>query len=102
MPGSAPIDPARLPELVDALPGIDALRGIAEILPAYLVGGAVRDLLLGIEGVDHDLAIEGDPEALAGAPGFKLERAGLFLRGRLELVELKMDEARTRAGPCPQ
>lgn len=102
MPGSAPIDPTRLPELVDALPGIDALRGIAEIVPAYLVGGAVRDLLLGIEGVDLDLAIDGDPEALAGAPGFELEREGLFLTGRLELGGLKIDVARTRAETYPQ
>jgi tRNA nucleotidyltransferase (CCA-adding enzyme) len=97
MPGSSPIDPTRLPDLVDALPGIDALRGIAEIVPAYLVGGAVRDLLLGIEGVDLDLAIEGDLEALANAPGFEIEREGLFLTGRLELGELKIDVARTRA-----
>jgi tRNA nucleotidyltransferase (CCA-adding enzyme) len=101
MPDSSQIDPARLPELVDALPGIDALRGIAEIVPAYLVGGAIRDLLLGIEGVDLDLAIDGDPDALAGAPGFELEREGLFLTGRLELGELKIDVARTRAESYP-
>jgi tRNA nucleotidyltransferase (CCA-adding enzyme) len=90
-----------MPELVGALPGIDALRGIAEIVPAYLVGGAVRDLLLGIEGTDLDLAIDGDPDALAGAPGFELEREGLFLTGRLELGELKIDVARTRAESYP-
>jgi tRNA nucleotidyltransferase (CCA-adding enzyme) len=101
MPGSSEIDPARLPDLVDALPGIEALRGIAEIVPAYLVGGAVRDLLLGIEGVDLDLAIEGDLEALADAPGFEIEREGLFLTGRLELGELKIDVARTRAESYP-
>ncbi len=101
MPGSSQIDPAHLPELVEALPGIEALRGIAEIVPAYLVGGAVRDLLLGIEGVDLDLAIDGDPDALAGAPGFELEREGLFLTGRLELGELKIDVARTRAESYP-
>jgi tRNA nucleotidyltransferase (CCA-adding enzyme) len=101
MPDSSQIDPARLPELVDALPGIGALRGIAEIVPAYLVGGAIRDLLLGIEGVDLDLAIDGDPDALAGAPGFELEREGLFLTGRLELGELKIDVARTRAESYP-
>ena len=42
MPGSSHVDPARLPELVGALPGIDALRGIAEIVPAYLVGKTGR------------------------------------------------------------
>lgn len=102
MTGSSQIDPARIPDLVDALPGIEALRGIAEIVPAYLVGGAIRDLLLGIDGVDLDLAIEGDLEALADAPGFEIEREGLFLTGRLELGELKIDVARTRAESYPQ
>jgi tRNA nucleotidyltransferase (CCA-adding enzyme) len=102
MPGSRNINPTQLPARVDALPGIEALRGIAEKVPAYLVGGVVRDLLLGIEGADLDVAIEGDVEALSGAPGFELERAGLFLTGRLELGDLKVDVARTRAETYPQ
>ena len=97
MPGSRDIDPARLAKLVDALPWIDALREVARKVPAYLVGGAVRDLLLGIEGADLDIAIDGDPEALADMPGFMLEREGLFLTGRLELGEAKVDVAQTRA-----
>src|SRR5215211_5569688 len=102
MPGSREIDPARLPELVGALPGIETIREIAERLPAYLVGGAVRDLLLGIEGADLDVAVEGDAEALAGIPGFELEREGLFLTGRLELGELKVDIAQARAEVYPR
>jgi len=102
MPGSREIDPARLPELVRALPGIETIREIAERLPAYLVGGAVRDLLLGIEGADLDVAVEGDAEALAGIPGFELEREGLFLTGRLELGELKVDIAQARAEVYPR
>ena len=51
---------------VAELPGMDrllpALEGLA---PAYLVGGAVRDLLLGADSVDLDVALEGD--ALAAA-----------------------------------
>ena len=97
MPGSRDIEPARLAKLVDALPGIDALREVARKVPAYLVGGAVRDLLLGIEGADLDIAIDGDAEALADMPGFVLEREGLFLTGRLELGEAKVDVAQTRA-----
>jgi tRNA nucleotidyltransferase (CCA-adding enzyme) len=97
MPRSGNIDPTQLPARVENLPGIGALRSIAEKVPAYLVGGAVRDLLLAIEGADVDVAIEGDVEALAGAPGFELEREGLFLTGRLELGDLKVDVARARA-----
>jgi tRNA nucleotidyltransferase (CCA-adding enzyme) len=103
MPDSSEIDSGKLPELVGNLPGIEALRGIAEKVPAYLVGGAVRDLLLGVEeGPDLDVAIEGDVEALSGAPGFELEREGRFLTGRLELGELKVDVARARAETYPE
>ena len=58
--------PERLAERVRALPGMDvllpALHGLA---PAYLVGGAVRDLLRGERAVDLDVAVEGDATALA-------------------------------------
>ncbi|HEY2477531.1 MAG TPA: hypothetical protein VGI17_02280 [Solirubrobacterales bacterium] len=37
--------------------------------PVYLVGGAVRDLLLGRGRADIDLVVEGDPAALAKALG---------------------------------
>jgi tRNA nucleotidyltransferase (CCA-adding enzyme) len=37
--------------------------------PVYLVGGAVRDLLLGRGRADIDLVVEGEPEALARALG---------------------------------
>jgi tRNA nucleotidyltransferase (CCA-adding enzyme) len=37
--------------------------------PVYLVGGAVRDLLLGRGRADVDLAVEGEPRALAAALG---------------------------------
>ena len=50
-----------LRERIRALPGMDdllpALKGLP---PVYLVGGAVRDLLLGLPVVDVDLAVEGD------------------------------------------
>jgi tRNA nucleotidyltransferase (CCA-adding enzyme) len=79
------------------------LRGIAERVPAYLVGGAIRDLLLGADdGADLDVTIEGEVEALSEVPGFELEREGLFLTGRLELDGLKVDIARARAETYPQ
>jgi tRNA nucleotidyltransferase (CCA-adding enzyme) len=102
MPRSTEIEPDRLPERVDALPATAALREIAARVPAYLVGGAVRDLLLGLEGGDLDVAIEGDAEALADLPGFALEREGLFLTGRLHTDEVRIDVARARAETYPR
>ena len=102
MPGSSDIDPVRLTQLVDSLPAIDQLRLVAERAPAYLVGGVVRDLLLGRGGTDLDVAIEGDVEALADLPGFSLERDALFLTGRLEQGELKIDVAQARAESYPR
>ena len=103
MPDSSEIDPQRLPDLVDHLPRVDVLRGIAARVQAYLVGGAIRDLLLGVDdGPDLDVAIEGEVDAFSDVPGFELEREGLFLTGRLELDGIKVDVARARAESYPQ
>ena len=101
MPDSSDIDPSRLPELVDSLPGIDALREIAGTLPAYLVGGVVRDLLLGRPVEDFDLAVEADADALSGIPGFEPERESMFLTGRLSVGDETVDIAGTRAERYP-
>jgi len=101
MPGSSDIDPARLGELVDSLDAVEQLSQIADRVPAYLVGGVVRDLLLGREVADLDVAIEGDSEALTDLPGFSLERDALFLTGRLEQGDVKIDVAQTRAESYP-
>jgi tRNA nucleotidyltransferase (CCA-adding enzyme) len=101
MPDSTEIDPARLPQAVDDLPGIDAVRRIAERVPTYLVGGVVRDLLLGADGADLDVAIEGDADALADVPGYEPERDDLFLTGRLEVGDQKIDVAQARAETYP-
>jgi tRNA nucleotidyltransferase (CCA-adding enzyme) len=102
MPDSMEIDPTRLPDAVDTLPGIEALRPIAERVPTYLVGGVVRDLLLGADGVDLDVAVEGDTEALADIPGYEPERDELFLTGRLQSGDRKIDIAQTRAEGYPR
>jgi tRNA nucleotidyltransferase (CCA-adding enzyme) len=58
------IDPAELPERIAALPGTGRLREAAAD-SAHLVGGAVRDLLMGRDRVDVDVVVEGDAIALA-------------------------------------
>jgi tRNA nucleotidyltransferase (CCA-adding enzyme) len=59
-------------ELAQALgsahPELETVRSAAR-QPVYLVGGAVRDLLLGRDRVDVDLMVEGDATALAAALG---------------------------------
>jgi tRNA nucleotidyltransferase (CCA-adding enzyme) len=102
MPDSTEIDPARLPQAVNELPGIDAVRRIAERVPTYLVGGVVRDLLLGADGADLDVAIEGDADALADIPEYEPERDELFLTGRLRVEGHEIDIARTRAETYPR
>jgi len=101
MPGSTDIDPGRLGEQVESLPAIEQLRQVADRVPSYLVGGVVRDLLLGREVADLDVAIEDGVEALSVLPGFSLEREGLFLTGRLEQGNVKVDVAQTRAESYP-
>jgi tRNA nucleotidyltransferase (CCA-adding enzyme) len=96
------VDPARLSELVERLPGIDAVRNALSEVPAYLVGGAVRDLLLGIENVDLDVAIEGDSPVLAKLPGFTPERDSMFLTGRLKIGGHEIDVAQARAETYPR
>jgi tRNA nucleotidyltransferase (CCA-adding enzyme) len=102
MPTSKVLDPAKLPELLESLAGIEALRSLASKVPAYLVGGVVRDLLLDRPRLDIDVAIEGDVAALADAPGFVLESGGRFLTGKLTLDGAEIDIAQARAETYPQ
>jgi tRNA nucleotidyltransferase (CCA-adding enzyme) len=60
------VETAGLRERLEALPGLDRLLPALDGLPpAFLVGGAVRDLLRGARAVDLDVAIEGDARAAA-------------------------------------
>ncbi|MBS1883751.1 MAG: CCA tRNA nucleotidyltransferase, partial [Actinobacteria bacterium] len=54
--------------LAAAYPELAAVAAAAPD-PVYLVGGAVRDLLLGRGRGDIDLAVEGEPADLAAALG---------------------------------
>jgi tRNA nucleotidyltransferase (CCA-adding enzyme) len=54
--------------LREAHPELETVRGVAR-QPVYLVGGAVRDLLLGHDRADVDLMVEGDARALAAELG---------------------------------
>src|SRR5687768_1418017 len=62
-------DPGELHARLRALPGVGSVRAQADGQPVYLVGGAVRDLLLARKRTDVDLVVVGDAIALARALG---------------------------------
>lgn len=97
MPGSPDIDPTVLPERLRALPGIAELRERVAEVPVYLVGGAVRDLLLGRDRADLDLVVEEEIAPLAEALGGELAQHERFQTAKVELGDLVVDIARARA-----
>jgi tRNA nucleotidyltransferase (CCA-adding enzyme) len=92
-----------LPQRVASLDGIDAVRSVARGTPAFLVGGSVRDLLLGTERSDIDVVVEGPVEELANALGGPVrvhERFGTATV-RVDGVELDLATARAESYPRP-
>jgi len=85
-----------------AHPELEAVKRVAEE-PVYLVGGAVRDLLLGRPRADVDLVVEGDAAALAerlGGADVEHERFGT-VKVEVEGHELDIARARTETYPHP-
>jgi tRNA nucleotidyltransferase (CCA-adding enzyme) len=97
----AEIDPTRLPERLAALPGLDRVREAAGEVPIYLVGGAVRDLLLGRDRVDVDIAVEGDVAELAAQLGSEPRLHDRFATAKVRAGDLDVDLASTRAESYP-
>jgi tRNA nucleotidyltransferase (CCA-adding enzyme) len=100
------VDVAELRERIRALPGMDRLLPALEGLPpAYLVGGAVRDLMLGISSPDLDIAVEADAHATARAlaerlGGFVVEH-DRFTTAKVKAEGLTVDIAQTRREEYP-
>jgi len=85
-----------------AHPELETVRREAEG-PVYLVGGAVRDLLLGRPGADVDLVVVGDANALAarlGGAEVEHERFGT-VKTEVEGHEVDIASARTETYPEP-
>jgi tRNA nucleotidyltransferase (CCA-adding enzyme) len=95
-PPNAKIEPRRLAERLAALPGIEHLREAAAGSAAYLVGGAVRDLLLGRERADIDVAVEGEVAELARQLGGEVRAHERFGTAAVQVDGLEVDLVTTR------
>lgn len=85
-------------DALEALPGGRPVLDVLERRPeAWLVGGAVRDLLLGREPRELDVAVEGDLEPVLALLGGEARRHERFGTATVRLDELAVDLARTRA-----
>jgi tRNA nucleotidyltransferase/poly(A) polymerase len=89
----------RLPERLAGLPGLEHLREAAAGLPAYLVGGSVRDLLIGVSRSDLDVAVEGDVAPLAERLGGDARAHERFGTAKVRVNGLEIDLAATRGSP---
>jgi tRNA nucleotidyltransferase (CCA-adding enzyme) len=69
--------------------------------PVYLVGGAVRDLLLGRGRTDIDLAVVGDAAALAARLGAEVTSHERFATAKVKLDGHEVDIASARAESYP-
>jgi len=94
---NTPEQPADLPQrLEEQFPELAALREAAGEIPIYLVGGAVRDLLLGRQRTDVDVVAEGDPAGIARALGGDVTEHERFSTAKAVVDGLEMDLARAR------
>jgi tRNA nucleotidyltransferase (CCA-adding enzyme) len=101
-PADPKIDAESLGERLASFPGLDRVREAAAGLRAYLVGGAVRDLLLGRPRADIDVAVEGDPAELARRLGGELRSHDRFATAAVRVDGLEVDLARTRSEAYPR
>lgn len=81
--------------LREAYPELAAVRA-ATADPVYLVGGAVRDLLLGAGRADIDLVVEGDASALAAKLGAEAVEHERFSTAKVRLDGHEVDIAAAR------
>ncbi|HKB49934.1 MAG TPA: hypothetical protein VKC63_00715 [Solirubrobacterales bacterium] len=100
-----PIPLTPIEDLADAVesayPELAAVHDLAGGKPVYLVGGAVRDLLLGQGRSDIDLVVEGDATALAARLGGEVIEHERFATAKARLGEHEVDIATARAESYP-
>jgi tRNA nucleotidyltransferase (CCA-adding enzyme) len=84
-----------------AYPELAAVREVAGGKPVYLVGGAVRDLLLGRGRGDIDIVVEGDAAALAARLGGEVVEHERFATAKVRLDDHEVDLATARSESYP-
>ncbi len=89
-------EPERLRAARDVLEGVATVRGRLQGQPAWLVGGAVRDLLLGGTKADLDLVVEGDATSVATALGADAQAHSRFGTASVEVDGVRVDVAAAR------
>ncbi len=101
-PERAKIEPERIPERLRAFPGLDRVREAASGTATYLVGGAVRDLLLGRDRTDLDIAVEGDAAAVGRRLGGEVRTHERFATATVHTAGLELDLATSRSESYPE
>ncbi len=84
-----------------AYPELAAVQEVTGGKPVYLVGGAVRDLLLGHGRTDIDLVVEGEAAALATRLGGEMVEHERFATAKVHLDGHEVDIATARAESYP-
>ena len=97
MPTPEALDPDSLARRLEAIPALERIRDAAGVAPAYLVGGAVRDLLLGLEVGDLDVVVEGEAAVVARALEGEPLAGGRFATARATVGGMVVDLAGARA-----
>ena len=102
-PPQQEIDLGQLGERLNALPGVARLRDAAQRsgIDAYLVGGSVRDALLGLVRADLDVAVEGDHLAFARELGGDVRAHPAFLTATAATPDGPIDVATARTETYP-
>jgi tRNA nucleotidyltransferase (CCA-adding enzyme) len=102
-PTQREISTDRLGERIAALPAFPAVREAVERagVDARLVGGAVRDALLGRETANLDLVVEGDQGALISALGGEAVVYDRFETATVVVGDVPVDVARARTETYP-
>ena len=94
--------------MLDAYPELALVAEAAEAAPVYLVGGAVRDLLLGRGRSDLDLVVVGEAARVAKRLGVEVVEHDRFatakaqLDGHLVDIASARSETYTRPGALPE